>query len=231
MGRQLFRSDKDKKLGGVCAGMAEAYHLDITIVRIAAFLLSAVYPPLIIVYFILAVTLPSDEEALDHAPDHDAASYGPDAKEEPAHGILFILLSIGAIIAMAAYTFLGGYSLGISEITSFFLASTGVYIAVNGIINRNDSPSDRISKAAAGIMLLYVSVRRFIFPTLSGAFGTDTVKTSFIYIRPLLIFGLGITLLFPYKKTATKVWTVILLLLVCYAIYSAFRSAGLRFIF
>ena len=54
----FHRSTKDRRFGGVCAGLAETFGLDITLVRIAAFLLCVMYPSAVILYFVLALTMP-----------------------------------------------------------------------------------------------------------------------------------------------------------------------------
>ena len=57
--RKLYRSD-DRLLGGVCAGLAEYFELDPSLVRIAYALisvLSAAFPG-ILVYIILWVVIP-----------------------------------------------------------------------------------------------------------------------------------------------------------------------------
>ena len=59
--RRLMRSYRDKKLAGVCAGIARANGWDVTLVRIAflaAFLLHGVG---LVAYIIAWIAMPSDE--------------------------------------------------------------------------------------------------------------------------------------------------------------------------
>lgn len=59
MEKRLFKSD-DKKLAGVCAGLAEYFDLDPTLVRVAyAFLtvFSAGFPG-VLLYIVLAIVMP-----------------------------------------------------------------------------------------------------------------------------------------------------------------------------
>lgn len=62
-GKRLTRSVKDKKLAGVCGGLAEYFNLDPTIVRV----LYAIFTILtsiilgIIVYFVMAMVVPEEE--------------------------------------------------------------------------------------------------------------------------------------------------------------------------
>ena len=59
MARRLFRST-DRMLGGVCAGLAEYFDLDPTLVRIGYIILSilSVAFPGILVYIILWIIIP-----------------------------------------------------------------------------------------------------------------------------------------------------------------------------
>ncbi|MEM6642686.1 MAG: PspC domain-containing protein [Bacteroidota bacterium] len=61
MAKKLYRSSIDRMLGGVCAGLAEHFDLDPTLVRIGYVVLSvlsAAFPGLL-VYIILWILIPS----------------------------------------------------------------------------------------------------------------------------------------------------------------------------
>lgn len=63
--RRLLRSSRDRMLAGVCGGLADYLGMDPTIVRILFFLIvffTAIVPGLII-YLVLALVIPSDEDA------------------------------------------------------------------------------------------------------------------------------------------------------------------------
>ena len=67
MSKKLYRSNKDKKLAGVCAGLAEYINIDTTIVRLL-WALFAVFGAGIIVYIICALIIPEkpdDYEIVD----------------------------------------------------------------------------------------------------------------------------------------------------------------------
>ncbi|MCF0203444.1 MAG: PspC domain-containing protein [Bacteroidaceae bacterium] len=62
MEKRLKRSVYDKKLAGVCGGIAEYFDIDPTLVRVGYLCLSffsAAFPGLIL-YIILAIVMPSD---------------------------------------------------------------------------------------------------------------------------------------------------------------------------
>ena len=61
MSTQLTKSTYDKKLAGVCGGIAEYFNVDPTAVRVGFVLLSVLSAafPGIIVYIVLAMIMPS----------------------------------------------------------------------------------------------------------------------------------------------------------------------------
>ena len=60
MTRQLTKSTYDKKIAGVCGGIAEYFDLDPTLVRVGFVLLSVLSAafPGIVIYIILAIVMP-----------------------------------------------------------------------------------------------------------------------------------------------------------------------------
>ena len=56
--KKLYKSQIDKKICGVCGGIAEYLGVDSTIVRLAWVLLSACFGSGIIVYIIAALVMP-----------------------------------------------------------------------------------------------------------------------------------------------------------------------------
>lgn len=60
--RRLYRSTRDKKLGGVCGGIAEAMGWDPTAVRLAAGLSLLLPGPQFLAYIVAWIVLPTDEQ-------------------------------------------------------------------------------------------------------------------------------------------------------------------------
>ena len=60
MSKQLTKSTYDKKIAGVCGGIAEYFDLDPTLVRVGYVLLSLLSAgfPGVLVYIILAIVMP-----------------------------------------------------------------------------------------------------------------------------------------------------------------------------
>lgn len=59
MNKRLYRVEEGKMLAGVCAGLAEYFNLDPTIVRLAWILFCAVGGSGILAYIIAAIVIPS----------------------------------------------------------------------------------------------------------------------------------------------------------------------------
>lgn len=62
MNKKLYRSNSDKMIGGVCAGIGEYFDLDSTLVRLAFVLLSLAYGGGIIVYIVCTLVIPERPE-------------------------------------------------------------------------------------------------------------------------------------------------------------------------
>lgn len=67
MKKRLYRSTKDKKILGVCAGIAEYFNIDPTIVRLIYAVLSIFTTgfPGLILYIVLAFIMPEDDGTID----------------------------------------------------------------------------------------------------------------------------------------------------------------------
>lgn len=61
MSRRLYRSSRDKQLGGVCGGIAEYLDLDPSLVRIGAILLLLVGGTGFLAYLVAWFVIPSDK--------------------------------------------------------------------------------------------------------------------------------------------------------------------------
>lgn len=58
MEKRLYKSNTDKKIDGVCAGIAEYLNLDPTVIRLAWILFSVLGGSGILAYIIAAVVIP-----------------------------------------------------------------------------------------------------------------------------------------------------------------------------
>lgn len=58
--KKLYKSNKDKKLFGVCGGIAEYFEVDSTVVRLGAILLAFCVGGGILAYLIAALVMPEE---------------------------------------------------------------------------------------------------------------------------------------------------------------------------
>lgn len=62
MEKKLYKSSKNKMIDGVCAGIAEYFNIDPTLVRIGLVLFSAMGGAGILAYIIMAIVMPRNSE-------------------------------------------------------------------------------------------------------------------------------------------------------------------------
>lgn len=63
MNKKLYKISDEKKVAGVCAGLAEYLHADVTIIRIVvALLILTSFSTLLILYIICAIVMPDKNE-------------------------------------------------------------------------------------------------------------------------------------------------------------------------
>ena len=65
MKKRLYRTRTDRKLAGVCGGVAEYFNIDPTIVRVVWALLAFFYGTSILLYLIMAFVVPEKPDAPD----------------------------------------------------------------------------------------------------------------------------------------------------------------------
>ncbi len=69
MKKRLYRSEKDRKLAGVCAGIAEYFDLDPTLVRLGMAILTCFWFTGLILYIVAAFIIPTESEVIIHKDD------------------------------------------------------------------------------------------------------------------------------------------------------------------
>lgn len=60
-----YRSETNKKLGGVCGGIAEMFNFDVTVVRIVTFVLMFTTAPVIFIYIFAWLIIPTKSKVND----------------------------------------------------------------------------------------------------------------------------------------------------------------------
>lgn len=65
MEKKLYRSKVDKKIAGVCAGLAKYLNVDVTIVRLIWALIVACAGAGILAYIICALVIPEEQDFIE----------------------------------------------------------------------------------------------------------------------------------------------------------------------
>lgn len=209
----FHRSTKDRRFGGVCAGLAETFGLDITLVRIAAFLLCVMYPSAVILYFVLALTMPilsaqEEEESVPRELPKVIGSISPWRAAAVCAGCTLA----GHLI----YRFLFKLPSGFHELTCFALLAIGLYVMTDGLLCE-PSDSDRIAKISLGAICAFLCLRSLssAAPAGFGAVSFGYVTAAFSYLWPALIGLAALSLIMPKKKIATALlWAAVIAVMI-----------------
>ncbi len=62
MNKKLYRSEKDKMIGGVCGGLAQYFSIDVTIIRVLFALIVIYGGSGLILYIILWIVVPTESQ-------------------------------------------------------------------------------------------------------------------------------------------------------------------------
>ena len=81
-GKKLYKSRKNKMIGGVCGGLAEYFNMDPTIVRIIAAILCILKGAGLIIYLIAVIVMPYDDEDFGEDDTENLKSANIDPEED-----------------------------------------------------------------------------------------------------------------------------------------------------
>ncbi|MBO4360395.1 MAG: PspC domain-containing protein [Eubacteriaceae bacterium] len=220
MQNRLHRSNTDRKFGGVCAGIAESFGLDITLVRIAAFFLCILFPSAVIVYFVLALTmplLPEDGEAALPARAMDLPTVLSTVSLKRALAVCAVCTPLGHII----YSALLHLQPGLKEDLTFAALSIGIYILTEGLATDRGASPERVSKISLGALGSFICLCLLLRRPLDGAFSFGYITSSLTYLWPVLLACAGLSLIMPKKKIATGIWWAAIILIIINSLITA----------
>ena len=86
MKKRLYRSKTDRKLAGVCGGVAEYFNIDPTIVRVIWAILAFFYGTSILLYLIMAFVVPEKPDGQSDVIDVESEVREPREKKEKYKG-------------------------------------------------------------------------------------------------------------------------------------------------
>ena len=108
MKNRLYRSESDKKIAGVCGGIAEYFGIDSTIIRLIWVISIAVYGTGLLVYIIAAIIMPTKKEIDTEINSHRESNEINEQQNSIFNGNLdkeknrkffgYVLIIVGAIL-------------------------------------------------------------------------------------------------------------------------------------
>jgi phage shock protein C len=97
--RVLYRLPKEGKISGVCAGLADYFDLDATLVRLifVAFAIIS-FGTAVLIYIIMAIIIPENRDQLDDTITEKASRFGKELQDGKAIGWVRNYFGIGIVI-------------------------------------------------------------------------------------------------------------------------------------
>ena len=74
--KRLYRSETDRRIGGVCGGLAEYFQIDVTLVRLLAVLIALTAGVGVLAYIILCIVIPTQSRVITVVPPAVAEAEG-----------------------------------------------------------------------------------------------------------------------------------------------------------
>ena len=215
---KLHTSKDNRKLGGLCYGIAESIEADVTVVRVISFLLCVFQPIFILVYFVLCVLLPDDKgDILD--------SYVQDKTESEKAGGLFdnypdtkLGLLAGVLITGLVLVVMLD-SLGvipdIKKVYGAVMMIAGIITIGYGVFDRNSSGKKKKLTVGSIVTLTGLDniIRIFGIDSVSNIRGTFLFR-AFNSTWPLFILSVILSFMFPKKNITGISWAVSVMIFV-----------------
>jgi phage shock protein PspC (stress-responsive transcriptional regulator) len=133
-GRRIVREPDDRKIAGVCSGLADYMGVDVTVMRVGAVLLALITPAALIAYLVASVAVP------ERQPDEPRIQ----ARRVHLGRVPHPVIVVGAIVAAAALVddawWLNPFPAAVA------LVGVGVWLILQG---RDDDPEPSAGAAAA----------------------------------------------------------------------------------
>ena len=226
MEKKLHKSDTDKKLGGVCAGIAETLDIDISVVRIAAFFLCVIYPVMLIVYFLLAIFLPSKTNSNEVSVQSNESIPPQITPEGRSSFALWAFIST-VFCASLGYAVCKkcGLAANIDSVILFAVLAAGLYIFFSGLCEPSQNRNHKITKISIGAVISVMCISRALDKFSLTFLPFNYLTLSAFYFWPLLMVAFGLTVIISNKKIATAVWVTIFVLLVIFSVVSRLFTA------
>lgn len=226
MDSKIFRDISDKKIGGVCSGLAVYMKIDTTLIRLLSILMSMIEPVTILVYFVLALILPARNVTSEEKIKMEAEERTRRIKKKLS--VAMIITSLALIFSGILLFFFNSYltvPISISDFVNCTLLAMGIYAITTGIMESKIDRDVSFFKVAFGGITLLVSTSWGLKKFGIILFSQNAFMTSFKYTWPLILVGIGLNILVPNKKFTVYTWLSIAALMIAIYIFGSFIFA------
>ncbi len=146
--KRLFRSRKEKLIGGVCGGLANYFAIDPVIVRIFFVILFFLKGIGLISYIVCWIVMPEERHTADYNTDAEDSTSSYDRQKSGSHqGALvtgIILVALGTLFLLNSLNLIDNIMWWLTDTLSTFLIPLLVIGAGLALILRNRRPSDDV---------------------------------------------------------------------------------------
>ncbi len=137
---KTFKRDvKNKWIGGVCAGMARYFGIDVLIVRLLCLILALAWPPLFLIYLLMMIIVPSDEKPDEMFYNRQSVEEEETHEQNKANLFLGLLLIVVGLIFLFDRYFQWIQWRGLWPVILIFL---GIYFLIKSFTEANHSGTD-----------------------------------------------------------------------------------------
>lgn len=216
MKENFYKSQNDKKISGVCAGIAESLNIDVTVVRVFALVLCFCAPFMTVIYFLLACSLPEKHTGIHNCQYQDDVYkiknvYNTDQDSKYKSKVFRVgcyCLFAGALLSLLL-TFILGETISFIGIIRYSLLAIGLCVLISAM-KENLTPNAKHTRIIVGVSLIIMDILSIFKISGISQINTSGLTFALIYTWPLILTGIILTILFANKRIIKYMWLVII---------------------
>lgn len=229
MENKLYRSKKDRVIGGVCAGLGFYFKVDpvwMRLIFICTFFFLAAFPLLLYIVLWIALPVKEEEAAVVTAKTGDAQSASAQPANNSGKVIISVIFAVALILAGVMFLFPNS-SLLFKDIVqicvSLFLFAAAAKLIYEIAAQKN------YSLLLTSMTTVMITVGVFLFLNSIRVLGYGALGTYAKYLFPMALIIGGVALVISSIKTDSDIPKIIgsstvVLLLIALAIFSVVKN-------
>ncbi len=246
--KDFYRSQNDKKISGVCSGIADFFELDTTVVRVVALLVCFCAPFMIVVYIMLACFLPekptngtaanNSKNNANNSHTYDYSKYKDlyddtnkarfynyneglnNAERKRKRAKLFRYGCYCTIIG-ALILLVANFIFEAAISFTNFIRYALLSVGLLILLNafsENLTPSTKKTRIAIACAIIIMDILSIFNIVELGMVSAASIGFAIDYTWPLLLAGAGITILFRNRSFIKFMWIAIIAVIIIYAL-------------